>query len=263
MKGIIILTVCILTATAALATEPVNETLSIEADFNTATAKSKQLSKAQVLIFSAKWCAPCIKMKENTLTDAAVVRFLNDNTINTVVDIDTREGFRLMSEFEVKELPSVIILDENGTEIARKKEFLSSTAMLKFVASATTNVTSKKANIDTINKAEKRNQETNTTKSGTTPSVPVVNAQNQSKVPNVAANTYGVQIGVFSNIETALAETIRIQKLLADRDILILNKQNQIRLVIGVYISKESAQKIKAELKENGLDGFVKDLSSL
>jgi cell division protein FtsN len=77
----------------------------------------------------------------------------------------------------------------------------------------------------------------------------------------------GVQIGVFSNIDLALVEISRIQKLVPGRDILILNRTysnaTQFRLVIGAYVNKETATKIKSELKNIEIDGFVKDLSSL
>lgn len=268
MKGIIILTVCILSATVAFSSEPVSEFLTLEEDFTSATAKSRQLSRSQVLIFSASWCAPCIKMKETTLKDASLVRYLNENTINSLVDIDTKEGFRLMSEFGVRELPCIIILDANGKETARKKEFMAAQMFEKFVASnISMNATGKKAPIATA---------AGTAVEPVSKSKPELNQQEASKpVKNVDANSintqgyinnsFGVQVGIFSSFETAIAETSRIQKLVPEADIMIQNRSNgaqpQFRLVIGVFLDKETARKIKSDLQEKGVEGFVKDLS--
>lgn len=268
MKGIIILTVCLLTATVAYSSAPVNELLSLEENFSTATAKSKQFSKSQILIFSAEWCAPCIKMKESTLKDANLVSYLNENTINSMVNIDTKEGFRLMSLFGIKELPSIIILDENGKEVARRKEFLSASGFLKFVESNITPSSANKTITSEIkNATEPKSVVKTEAKSEVTPK-PASNVKEKVNDSEVnSAKIFGVQVGIYSNFETALAESARIQKLMPDSDILILNRPNgsqtQLRLVIGAYISRDAARIVKTDLQSKGVEGFIKDLSAL
>ncbi|MBL7830730.1 MAG: thioredoxin fold domain-containing protein [Saprospiraceae bacterium] len=278
MKGIIALTVCLYMATVSLAAGPVNETLQLEQDFSIASAKSKQFSKSQVIIFSANWCSPCIQMKENTLNDLSLVNFLNENTINSFIDIDTKEGFKLLSRFKVRDLPTVLVLDEFGNEIARKKEMMSAVDFQKFISSNIGNsIEAKKKSKETIKSyvsdLEPKLQPEVTAKSAE--KRPNTTLQNNSAITTAATskksesfeNVFGVQIGVFSNIDLALVEISRIQKLVPGRDILILNRTNsnatQFRLVIGAYVNKETATKIKSELKNIEIDGFVKDLSSL
>lgn len=71
-------------------------------------------------------------MQETTLKDA-LIGYLNQNSVNTIIDIDSEEGYKLFSKFKVNVLPTIIITDENGNEIARKKEFLTAENFQKFV----------------------------------------------------------------------------------------------------------------------------------
>lgn len=274
MKRIIALMVCFYTATVSFASEPVSETLQLEQDFKQAQSKSQRFSKSQVIIFSAKWCAPCTQLQESTLKDPALVNYLNESSVNTIVDIDTKDGFQLMSKFNVKVLPTIIITDFSGNEIARKKTFMTSEEFQKFV-SANCKPQSAKNNGAAIAPCTEQKIKTNEIPVTSENIIPAVSENNNSKSnKSVASKTsaagssvFGVQIGVYSSLEIALSEIARLQKVLPGRDILILNRndgsQTQIRLIIGAYVTRELASSIKEDLKKADITGFVKDLTSI
>jgi len=62
----------------------------------------------QLLKFQADWCAPC-----QTLTE--VMRGIEHYPI----DIDTLEGMVLAKKMHVKSIPTLVLLDDEGLELAR------------------------------------------------------------------------------------------------------------------------------------------------
>lgn len=64
----------------------------------------------KVLKFSASWCQPC-KMLSRNLEDV--------NTIIPIENIDIDEHQDTAMEYGVRGVPTMIMLDENNTEIKR------------------------------------------------------------------------------------------------------------------------------------------------
>jgi len=62
----------------------------------------------QLLKFQADWCGPC-----QTLTE--VMRGIEYHPI----DIDTLEGMVLAKKMQVNSIPTLVLLDDEGSEIAR------------------------------------------------------------------------------------------------------------------------------------------------
>jgi thioredoxin-like negative regulator of GroEL len=62
----------------------------------------------QLLKFQADWCAPC-----HTLTK--VMTDIPHHPIN----IDTLEGMVLAKKMQVQSIPTLVLLDDEGAEIAR------------------------------------------------------------------------------------------------------------------------------------------------
>ena len=104
------LLVCFLLATVLNATEPANETVHFESDINVALQKAQKSAKSQIIIFSAKWCLPCAEMKENTVSDQDLIKYMNENAVNSLVDIDSETGFLLKLQYNITMLPTIILL---------------------------------------------------------------------------------------------------------------------------------------------------------
>jgi thioredoxin 1 len=64
----------------------------------------------QVLKFQAQWCSPC------KLLDAQLKRLF---PLLEVTKVDTDEERQLAQQYNIRSIPTLIILDENGKEIKR------------------------------------------------------------------------------------------------------------------------------------------------
>ena len=84
------------------------------------TLKEAQNQKKPVIIdFYATWCTPCVELDEVTFHDASVVKQTESDFIMVKVDV-TKAGNplneRLLKDYGVKGVPTIVFLDTNGKE---------------------------------------------------------------------------------------------------------------------------------------------------
>jgi thiol:disulfide interchange protein DsbD len=82
--------------------------------------KEAQSSNKPVIIdFYATWCTPCRELEEVTFHDPSVVKQAESGFVMVKVDV-TKGGNpvheRLLEQFEVKGVPTVVFLDTEGKE---------------------------------------------------------------------------------------------------------------------------------------------------
>lgn len=82
--------------------------------------KEAQLSNKPVIIdFYATWCTPCRELEEVTFHDPSVVKLAESDFIMVKVDV-TKGGNpvheRLLQQYEVKGVPTIVFLDPKGKE---------------------------------------------------------------------------------------------------------------------------------------------------
>jgi cell division septation protein DedD len=75
--------------------------------------------------FWATYCTPCKMMEEYTFTATSVIERLTDNYVPVKVNIQSFEGFDLKNQYKVTVLPTILILDSKGRQIARYEETMS------------------------------------------------------------------------------------------------------------------------------------------
>jgi thioredoxin 1 len=80
----------------------------------------------KVLKFHATWCNPC-KMLSDTI--AGITQELPVELEN--IDID--ENTEMANKFNIRSIPALVLLDENGVETHRKIGGMTKTAFMEFI----------------------------------------------------------------------------------------------------------------------------------
>ena len=78
--------------------------------------------KSTLLVFSAPWCPPCIRMQTETYGKPEVKK--QTAKLNFVkLNSDATENYELSQKFKVKAIPTLILLDKDGQETYRWLDF--------------------------------------------------------------------------------------------------------------------------------------------
>jgi thiol:disulfide interchange protein DsbD len=84
-----------------------------------AVQEAQRLGKPVIIDFHATWCTPCRELEEVTFHDAAVVELAGNEFLMVKVDV-THGGNplheQLLRQYEVKGVPTVVLLDGSGKE---------------------------------------------------------------------------------------------------------------------------------------------------
>ncbi len=101
-------------------------------DFPAALADAAKQNKTVLLRFTATWCGPCRVMDARVWPDPAVQAELAEKYISVKSDIDEKANQLLAQKYGVRGVPTLLLLDSTGMEIARSG-FMSAPATVKFL----------------------------------------------------------------------------------------------------------------------------------
>ena len=66
-------------------------------------------------MFSAPWCAPCHRIKNEIFTNAQIVPLANQNYLAYYIDLEDFDGAEINSRFfKVSQLPTILFFDPTG-----------------------------------------------------------------------------------------------------------------------------------------------------
>lgn len=81
--------------------------------------EAQKLKKPVIIDFYATWCTPCRELEDVTFHDASVVKLAESDFIMVKVDVTRgRDELheRLLKQYDVKGVPTIVFLDQNGKE---------------------------------------------------------------------------------------------------------------------------------------------------
>ena len=77
----------------------------------------------KILKIGASWCGPCRQLKKE----------LEDFNLVSIDEIDADENEQLCSDYNVKSIPLLILLGEDGKEIARHVGFITKKELIDLI----------------------------------------------------------------------------------------------------------------------------------
>ena len=90
--------------------------------------------KLVFLDFWADYCSPCQLMEKYTFTDPTVISRMNGSYVPVRINIETFDGYDLKAQYNVKLLPTIIVLNSKGKQVARFEESMSATKLNEILA---------------------------------------------------------------------------------------------------------------------------------
>ncbi len=103
-----------------------------QADFQAALAASKQTGKPVLLDLSASWCPPCQVMKHEVWPNEQVRQTVMTGYIPVLLDIDTPASQEVAQRFNVRSVPTILVVDAEG-RVIRQQGFMSKSKTLTFL----------------------------------------------------------------------------------------------------------------------------------
>ena len=85
------------------------------------------------LMLHASWCSICNTFKNEILTEESVATIVNNKIVVGLIDGDKDYGKPYMSQYNASGFPTFLILDKNGTELARKSGAFSKSDFLNWI----------------------------------------------------------------------------------------------------------------------------------
>ena len=118
--------------------EPVAATGGWMADEAFGVALARKSGKPVLLNFDAAWCAACKQLERETFPDAQVQAALRKVVAIRVdaTDDEAPETARLRKKYAVVVMPTMIVLDRSGKEVARATEFVPAAKLTAMLAKA-------------------------------------------------------------------------------------------------------------------------------
>lgn len=96
-----------------------------EGTWKEALMKARKENKPIFLDIYASWCVSCKLMKFNTFSNKKIAEFYNRSFINVSLNGEEGDGAILAAKYQIREYPTLIYLNKNGSPILYATGYLS------------------------------------------------------------------------------------------------------------------------------------------
>lgn len=250
---------------------------------SSARNKAANEGKLYFVEFSASWCGPCKWMDETVFNDSRVADYIEDNYIPVKVDIDDFDGYEYKQQYNVSMLPTFIIFNAEGKQLARYEESFAPSTFIntlkqydrpenrtgKIIGAPTASTPSSVKPLEPAAPAPPK-----PTVSAPTPSKPAAPSTSTASASAsgnlfmfdatpLAPTGYSIQVGVFAEYANVLRETARLKQITDESVVVSIAESNGkpvYKVSIGQYTTRSQAVGISKQLERKGVSGWVKSL---
>ena len=228
---------------------------SVESPFSgISITTAKEIASAQgkyiFIDFYADWCVPCKWMDETTYADKGVISTLQSGFVPVKVNIDDFDGYTLKAEYNIKVLPTLLIIDPSGKVIKRFEESLSPSKLKDVLTEIANNSNleyNENINPENILKSNRNSNDNRTI---------------ENPVTVKTSKSYRVQVGVFTDYANTVKLIDNLNSKFEEPVIIMngfLNNKTVYKVVIGDYETYREAEVLKSKINQQfGIEGIIK-----
>ncbi|WP_337043040.1 thioredoxin family protein [Emticicia sp. 17c] len=81
--------------------------------------KAKAEKKLIFMDAYTTWCGPCKMLQARVFPDKQLGEYFNQNFVNAAIDMESDEGLRLSSIYEVRGYPTLFFIDPNNGKVVQ------------------------------------------------------------------------------------------------------------------------------------------------
>lgn len=265
---------------------------------NAARVKANKENKYYFALFTADWCKPCLAMKQKTFTNPDLIRLVESNFIPVQVNIDDFDGYAYKGEYNVKVLPTLIIFNGEGKQVARFEESMNARRMMEVLSAylpksgtpihlansvkpaktAATTPSKKEPEVIYYPALKPDATEKGSENTKVAPPKPLAKAAAPAKKPEPeivemkvnpqSAKGFSIQVGNYGKYSNIVNVVKSMQEKFPGKQVLFHisandQKETIYKVLLGRFNSHDDALIFMKQLKAKAVPGFIVDLSKL